>query len=171
MIECSVSREALGSDAGSHRSSSTDHALEARFREHLRAVYDTSIAHITPVDEDVTLEDISIRPGNGPESDAAEAYEFRLFSGPKAGKAADRDSAIQRIAIRSPTPVNGEGGFVVSQRPDDYYFAKPLNDVGAEQIAAAAISGEDILQGLNLRWVRVLTLAWCRSTDRLVARV
>ena len=127
-------------------------------REQLRSIYETPTARITDVDGDVALDDVSIGLGDAAEGNGVEDYEFRLFSGPRKGKAANSDGAIQRIAIRSPTPISGDPGFVIPRRPDSYYFTGPLNGVRAEQIAAAAISGEEIVKGLNLKWVRITTV-------------
>lgn len=156
LIACRVSREDFGVDADSARSSPVDEALEARFREQFQDLYDTPVVGIAPVDEDIAVDDAGVRPLDAVDDEQVEDYEFRLFSGSNSKEAATSNGAVQRIAIRSPTPTSGDPGFVNPRRPDNYYFTGPLDSERAEQIAAAAISGEEIFQGLKLKWVRAI---------------
>ena len=72
-------------------------------------------------------------------------YEFRLF--------ANSVDIPTRINIRSPTPTAGGPGLLQPQRPDSYYFQDRLKGQGLAQIQAAAVSGDDVIAGLQRRWV------------------
>lgn len=153
-----VSREDFGLDADLPPFSPVNEEIEARFREQFRELYDTPVTGIAPVDEDLAVNDAGVRPVDTVDDDEVADYEFRLFSGPSSKKAEISDGVMQRVAIRSPTPTSGEPGFVVPRRPDTYYFTGSLDSIKAGRIAAAAVSGEDIIQGLSLKWVRVIVL-------------
>lgn len=114
------------------------------------------------------------RPTNGSdEKDEEEAFEFRLFSAPsrvKSAAAAAASSAatppqphsIQRIKIRSPTPLLHpsssaiSGAFVVPHRPQSYYFADPDRTKGEKKnfYAQVAVSGAQVRESARrTRWV------------------
>lgn len=135
-------------------SSPNPSSAEARFLVQLKQSYDIdgtadmSGGH----DEKNTYTVTADPPGGGDEG--IEEYEFRLFAGPKAGAPAGADhTAAQRIALRSPTPTHRDPGFVVPRRPEGYYFTGPLSQEDSERFRLAAVSGEDIVKGLQRKWV------------------
>lgn len=84
-----------------------------------------------------------------------EEYDFRLFTRPSASGPASvgASNILQRIALRSPSPASGESGFTSGRRPDKYYFAGDTGRELTEQYERAAVSGQDIIEGLKIRWV------------------
>ena len=80
-------------------------------------------------------------------SDNDDSAEFRLFAnlGPSA-------SESQRVVLRSPTPDAGNPGFVVTRRPDTYYFMGEATEEQVQQYQQASVSGYDILASLATRW-------------------
>lgn len=80
-----------------------------------------------------------------------EEYDFRLFASLTDPSKPTRD----RITLKSPTPPSGEPGFVKARRSDAYYFTGPLKLELQQQYRQAAISGDQIEQGLITRWVRL----------------
>ena len=83
-----------------------------------------------------------------------EAYSFRLFAksgvpGPQEGE----EQGPPKISLRSPSPASGEPGFVHTERSVTYYFTGETSAERAEQYRIAAVSGEQLLQGLGTRWV------------------
>lgn len=76
---------------------------------------------------------------------AGDTFSFRLFNSSSAASA--------KVVVRSPTPTHREPGFVVSRRPDAFYFASPAGDALKEQYCDVAVSGEQILGGLKVPWV------------------
>ncbi len=82
------------------------------------------------------------------------AYEFRLFAGSTGNRPSNRpDNGLQRITLRSPTPLNSEPGFLRPQRPDGHYFSGDKSSEMAERFSSVAVSGEQVLEGLKMRWV------------------
>lgn len=141
-------------ESSTFEANSHDPVLETYFSQQLEQLYaDPSQALAandgTKLDNqgEATVEQI---PG-----EAEEEYEFRLFTRASAsGPASDGASNVpQRIALRSPSPVGGESGFTSGRRPDEYYFADHTGAELAEQYARAAVSGQDIIEGLKIRWV------------------
>lgn len=91
--------------------------------------------------------------GSLPDQEEA-SYEFRLFARPSAsGLATDERNELPRVALRSPTPLNSEPGLINPQRAEDYYFTGKTSAEQAEQFARAAVSGEQVLENLGMRWV------------------
>ena len=96
---------------------------------------------------------VSVVPSLGK---SEEVYDFRLFArSVKAVPSIDGTQSLQRIALRSPAPINDEPGFIHSCRPKAYYFTGPSNQKQAEQFRQAAISGEQVVASLKTRWVRL----------------
>lgn len=88
-----------------------------------------------------------------------EEYEFRLFSKPAVGiKQENSRTLTQRIALRSPTPKNEGPSFVTSRRPNSFYFTGPSSPRQAKVYVESAVSGEEVLRGLDIRYVRSLPL-------------
>ena len=87
--------------------------------------------------------------------DKGEQYEFRLFTRPSASGPASVgiSNGPQRVTLRSPSPAGDALGITSKGRPDKYYFAGVTCPELAEQYTRAAVSGQDIKEGLNMRWV------------------
>jgi hypothetical protein len=93
-----------------------------------------------------------------------EEFEFRLFAeAPKAASAPEtttvrQDSVaapIQKIIIEPDdhgSGALGEGGFINPRRHPSYYFAPKAADKTLHRYEKAAISGEDVLRGLQVRY-------------------
>ena len=89
--------------------------------------------------------------------ESEEAYDFPLFarSVKDVGKrsAEDAERNLHRIALKSPSPVNHEPGFVTPQRPGGFYFTGLSSEEQAEQFRQVAVTGKQILEGLEKKWV------------------
>lgn len=134
------------------RSSSVDPAdvspgAEARLYEQLKQSFGEQQQEVTAHDniEVARNEDAQA----GPTLDGDEAYDFRLFARPsQPGK----DSETRKIALRSPTPANGQSGFIKPRRPESYYFAQNNSHEDVEKFRIAAMSGDQIFDNLKIRW-------------------
>ena len=133
---------------------SPDPDLESYFRQKLEQLYaDPSQALVA---SDGTEKDKNSQAtAENAQDDNDEEYEFRLFRRPLGlGPALiDTSSGPQRIALRSPSPTGDGLRFVNGGRPDEYYFSGDTSSELAEQYAQAAVSDQDIISGLKLRWV------------------
>lgn len=89
------------------------------------------------------------------QGEKAEEYDFRLFTRPSAlGPASvGTSNGPQRVTLRSPSPVGDALGFTIRGRPDEYYFSGVTSPELAEQYTRAAVSGQEVIEGLNMRWV------------------
>lgn len=162
-------RADLKSSQPSTEPSSPSSSLEGRFQQQLTSFYR------------VAAPDNQIENGalNQPTTSAVEAeaqnedeYEFRLFAKPLD---LTRPTTNTRIVVKSPTPTQGDPGFVKSRRFDAYYFTGNTGEALMEQYRSAAVTGKHITNGLAVRWVcsilqrRSFTrltspLAWMRIT-------
>lgn len=133
---------------------SPDPILESYFRQQLQQLYaDPSQPLATNVQtESVKLGGATVEQVQGEDE---EEYDFRLFKRPLASGPASVGASTgpQRIALRSPSPADGELGFTSGGRPEKYYFAGDVGSELAGQYARAAVSGQDIIEGLKMRWV------------------
>ena len=152
MDDNSIARTDIGSPTPKLKS--PDPILETYFLQQLKQLYadpfhgpasnyGIELSHL----DQVTVEQVQ---GQGEEE-----YDFRLFAKPSASgpRSAAGNNIPQRIALRSPSPASGESGFTVAARPDKYYFAGRTEADLAEQYVQAAVSGQDIIEGLKMRWV------------------
>ena len=133
---------------------SPDPALESYFRQQLEQLYaDPSQALAASDGTQKGKNDQAIAENTQDDDD--EEYEFRLFRRPLVSGPAliGTSSGPQRIALRSPSPAGDGLHFVNGGRPDEYYFSGDTSAELAEQYAQAAVSGQDIISGLKLRWV------------------
>ena len=134
---------------------SPDPVLESYLRQQLEKLYaDPSEASAASdgTQKDKNDQDIA---ENAQVDDDDEEYKFHLFrrslrSGPALN---GTSSGPQRIALRSPSPAGDGPHFVNGGRPDDYYFSGNTSAELAEQYAQAAVSEQDIISGLKIRWV------------------
>ena len=155
----SVRRGDLESQGTPSAPSSPNQNLETRFREQLEQLY-----HLEDHSSETAIA-ANILNGNGvPPKESLQdennkLYDFRLFAKP-IGKEESRGvrSDIARIALRTPSPLNGEPGFINPHRPEGYYFTKHPNAEEVQRFHQAAISGEDILEGLRTGWVMPHTM-------------
>ncbi len=133
--------------------SSTDEpsTLDTTTRKQLEKAYHKKLEILFRDDNDLQIAKASTGDKYVEEPIGIDAFEFRLFS--TKSTLAPEDPPLKRIVLRSPTPTNQNPGFLVSTRPDAYYFAPAT---GAEKIAQyqqAAVTGEEIMKGLKDRWV------------------
>ena len=149
----SVRRTDLESRSSSYEPIDSDPILETQFREQLEQIY-----------ADGTISEGIDGGGSGmigaavahqPAVEDEENYEFRLFARPSAaGPSNEAGITTQMITLRSPTPLGGEPGFVNQRRSERYYFTGTASAELMDQYHKAAVSGETILEGLKVRWVR-----------------
>jgi len=84
----------------------------------------------------------------------ADGYEFRLFAKPAKGTAQEKiGNTLQKIALRSPTPADRDPGFMQARRPDSFYFTGRGNPEQAKRFQESAVSAEDIMKNVSMRWV------------------
>ena len=134
-------------------------ALETYYRHQLEHLY-AEPSEALAVNDAAESGNIDGATTEQAEGEDEEEYDFRLFKrasepGPASVGASN---VLQRIALRSPSPAGGESAFINGRRPDKYYFAGDAGRELAEQYAQAAVSGQDIMEGLKMRWVRYLVL-------------
>ena len=165
LIFGSVRRDDLvQSDASCCQPQSPNASLQAQYLERLGAQYNLPATGPTREAEEPTVED---PVGQKEAGDPTDGYEFRLFLKSARPRAAgDPDDAIQRITLRSPTPGNDEPGFIISRRPDKYYFTGSVNSEQADQYRQAAVSYEDLITGSRTRWVRFAARQSLCQTDK-----
>ena len=127
---------------------SPDPDLESYFRQKLEQLY------ANPSQALVARDGCQATAENAQDRNDKE-YEFRLFRRPLVSGPAliDTSSGPQRITLRSPSPAGDGLHFVNGGRPDEYYFSGDTSSELAQQYAQAAISEQDIISGLKLRWV------------------
>ena len=147
LISRSVRREDLYPQSLSSESELPDAALEVLFQERLEQSYNI-FAEADDQEDDAA----AAEPTTAGAEDQEEAFDFRLFSTPKA-KASGAEGRGQRVVIRSPSPDSGGRGFTQPDRPESYYFAPEPTDERKRQFEAAAMSGEEVLRELDTRWV------------------
>ncbi|KAK0392390.1 hypothetical protein NLU13_1885 [Sarocladium strictum] len=86
-------------------------------------------------------------PGNGEEEDAADEFDFQLFSG---------SAPTTKVVLEDDHP--GDGA-LVRRRPQSYYLITTISEEQKRRYAAAAVTADEILQrakqrswGLELPW-------------------
>ena len=148
-----MARSELETEASSEDDDSLDHALEAQFRGYFEPQYVNGTTQ-SQGPEANRVEDASSNLVEQDLNDEDEGYSFRLFARPVVpGLPEGEEQGPQKISLRSPSPASGEPGFVNAERPATYYFTGEINEERAEQYRRAAVSGEQLLQGLKTRWV------------------
>lgn len=152
----SVRRTEINPRSPSTEPSDPDADLKARFHDQLSNLYRTE-TEAEPSTAEPHADDAVIPINNAPDA-SNDAYEFRLFSAPSAKPSAPHPppSLPQRIILRSPTPPTSDPGFLTPRRPSQYYFTGRPPPPKLAQYRLAAITGEEILAGLNIPWVRPL---------------
>jgi len=150
----SVRRTDLESRSSSEGRCSPDPTLETRFRAQLQQSYAEEHQQVGLKDVEWSSQGKLSSIVEPPRDEDEAAYEFRLFAGSSGiGPSKSQGNGLQRITLRSPTPLNGEPGFIRPQRPEGYYFTGPGSVEQTERFSAAAVSGEQVLEGLKTRWV------------------
>lgn len=135
-------------------SSLGDPLLESYYLQQLQQQYadpSQALAANGGAELDVTHEATSEQA----QGEKAEQYDFRLFTRPSAlGPASvGTSNGPQRVTLRSPSPVGDALGLTIRGRPDEYYFSGVTSPELAEQYTRAAVCGQEIIEGLNMRWV------------------
>ena len=133
---------------------SPDPVLESYFRQQLQQRYaDPSQALAASGGTEIDTAHGAI--SEQPQSDKGEVYDFPLFARPSASGPASvgLNNGPQRITLRSPSPARDSLGLISGGRPDEYYFAGDTGPELTEQYTQAAVSGQDIIEGLSMRWV------------------
>ena len=133
---------------------SPDLALESFYRQQLQQLYaDPSLAFAA---HGGTEPDTACgAAAKQIQDDDVDGYEFRLFTRTSAlGPASvGKSNGPQRITLRSPSPAHGGLGFESGGRPDSYYFTGDTGLELAKQYTQAAVSGQDVIEGLKRSWV------------------
>ena len=133
---------------------SPDPALESFYRQQLQQLYaDPSLAFATHggTESDIACGTDAEQIQDGEAND----YEFHLFTKSSALGLASvgTRNGPQRITLRSPSPGDGGLGFKSGGRPDNYYFTGETGLELTKQYTQAAVSGQDIIEGLKRTWV------------------
>ena len=148
-----MARSELETEASSEDDDSLNNALEAQFRDYFEPQYGNGTTQ-SQGPEANRVEDASSNLVEQDLNDEDEGYSFRLFARPVVpGLPKGEEQGPQKISLRSPSPANGEPGFVNAERPASYYFTGETSEERADQYRRAAVSGEQLLQGLKTRWV------------------
>lgn len=133
---------------------SPDPVLESYFRQQLQQRYaDPSQALVASGGTEIDTAHGAI--SEQLQSDKGEVYDFPLFARPSASGPASvgLNNGPQRITLRSPSPARDSLGLISGGRPDAYYFAGDTGPELTEQYTQVAVSGQDIIEGLSMRWV------------------
>ena len=133
---------------------SPDPVLESYFRQQLQQRYaDPSQALAASGGTEIDTAHGAV--SEQPQSDKGEVYDFPLFARPSASGPASvgLNNGPQRITLRSPSPARDSLGLISGGRPDEYYFAGVTGPELTEQYTQATVSGQDIIEGLSMRWV------------------
>ena len=170
MDDRSIDRADIGSSTA--EPNSPDLVLESYFRRQLEQLY------ADPSPDLVAKERTELGDSGGAttveriESEDEKEYDFKLFTRPLTSGPASvgANNVSQRIALRSPSPGDGEAGFTREGRPIEYYFAGHTGAELAEQYSQAAVSDQDIVDGLRMRWVCGFVLDLEIGTDLLEQR-
>ena len=150
-----MARSELDPEASSEDDESIDPALEAQLREYFHPQYVNGTTQ-SQGSEANRVEDASSNLVEQDLNDENEGYSFRLFARPVVpGLPEGEEQGPQKISLSSPSPTRGEPGFVKAERPATYYFTGETSEERADQYRQAAVSGEQLLQGLKTRWVIV----------------
>ena len=130
---------------------SLDPVLESIYRQQLEQRYASPLEANDGIGSDIAC-DADLEQS---QRDEGEGYEFRLFTRPSAlGPASlSRSNGPHRITLRSPSPTDGGLDLTCRGRPDKYYFTGDTSPELAKQYTQAAVSGQDIFEGLKRRWV------------------
>lgn len=156
MADQSIDRTDL--ESSNSEPNSPDPVLESYFRQQLEQLYaDPS----QPLAANSGTESVKLGETTVEQDEEEDEYDFRLFKRPLASGPASVGTSNdpKRIALRSPSPVDDESGFTSGGRPDKYYFTGDKGAELAEQYARAAVSGQDIIEALKMRW-RGMELPW-----------
>jgi len=92
------------------------------------------------------VETFAVRvPTDGPIADEEDEFDFRLFG--NSVRAADQSShgPVQKITIRSPSPMRQEAGSIISTRPLSYYVSTAPSSAERQKIDFSAMTGEQVL--------------------------
>ena len=133
---------------------SPDPVLESYFRQQLQQRY-ADPSQALAASGGTEIDTVYGATPEQPQGDKGEEYDFQLFARPSASGLASvgQNNGPQRITLRSPSPARDGLGFVSGGRPDKYYFTDDTGPELAEQYTQAAVSGQDIIEGLSMRWV------------------
>ena len=133
---------------------SPDSVLESYLRQQLEKLYADPSEALAASDGTQKDKNDQAIAENAQGDDDDKEYEFHLFRRSLvSGPALNGTSGPQRIALRSPSPAGDGPHFVNGGRPDEYYFSGNTSAELAEQYAQAAVSEQDIISGLKIRWV------------------
>ncbi|ESZ93681.1 hypothetical protein SBOR_5921 [Sclerotinia borealis F-4128] len=128
-------------------SSPIDPDAAARFHEQLASLYGAvpplSCATEIVLKPELGNDALDLSPpedDQDQDQDAEEEFDFRLFSNDKEGKIVIKEEAAD------------QGVFVVKDRNKSYYFTGPIEGKRKEEYAMVTVSGEDVLQGRELRY-------------------
>ena len=153
MGDRSIGRKDL--ESSTSELNSPDPVLESYLRQQLEKLYADPSQALAASDGTQEVKNDQAITENAQDNDD-EGYEFHLFRRPFVSGPAliGTSSGPQRIALRSPSPAGDGLHFVNGGRPDDYYFSGVTSAELAEEYAQAAVSEQDIISGLKIRWVR-----------------
>ncbi|KAF2157008.1 hypothetical protein K461DRAFT_9200 [Myriangium duriaei CBS 260.36] len=122
----------------------------------------------------VVTDSAPAEPSQPDNSNDEDEVAFNLFARPAGNNAAP----ATKIQLRSPSPVEGEGGVLRLGRPDAYYFRGALTEELRAEYDDAAMYGEEVRRlarmvcpGLAYKWKVTLLSAGREKVDATAARV
>ena len=143
--QSSIRRTDLRSPSSSSDHSSLDHGIKLHLQRNFENLYQKSL--FANGSQDAEGRDSA---SDQDQPSGEEEYEFRLFAKPASVTKQPKES---RITIRSPTPPSGNAGFLRAKRSESYYFVGPPSEQLRKQYEESAISGDQLVEGLKIRWV------------------
>ena len=152
MYDRSIDRTNLESPVS--EPNSQDPTLESFYRQQLQQLYADPSPSLAPHGE-IDPDTACTAAAEQIFDDEADGYEFHLFSRSSALGLASVGTSNDphRITLRSPSPADGGLGSKSGGRPDNHYFTGDTGLELAKQYAQAAVSGQDVIEGLKRSWV------------------
>ena len=152
MDSCSIHRTDL--ESPTTQQSSPDPVLESYFRQKLQQLFPDPSQGLA-ANDGTEVDKICGGTIEQTLGDKEEKYAFRLFTRPSASGPASVGTSKdpRQITIRSPSPAGGDLTLTCRGRPENYYFTGDTSPELAEQYVQAAVSGQDIIEGFQMRWV------------------
>lgn len=160
-----VCRADLRSRSSSPSSTSEpDEEIQSLLQSRLAEVY-APIAALSTITNTRTAEETNPKPELR-EDDLEDGFEFRLFATSKGSKSPS-DLRTGRIILENDdAPLDEHGGFAIPWRDPRYYFTGEITPLQKDQYEIAAVSGENVLRGLQIRHTG-LEVPWRVTTIQL----
>lgn len=146
--------------SGAEPDEEIQHLLQSRLAEVYGPIATLPVIANTQVGGKTTLEPESQADGGD------DGFEFRLFATSKGSKCPSDLKTGRIILEEDDESVVGNGGFIIPWRDPRYYFTGEVTELQKQQYGTAAVSGEDVLRGLQIRHAG-LEVPWRVSTIKV----